>query len=228
MAAGHDGPKAVRVVGDQAVDPAVDQRAHLHRVVYGPRNHGQALSVRLPDQSVGQDRRVERDHLGVQPVSDDPRQWTVERVGRDHEAAGPWRAGEDRRRIAQRDPAQVGLEAARDLQCAPVEGLQQAAAHGVVGADDVDHLRRECLRIDRVVRRCRVDLGLDVKLDVARAIALGELEDLVERRHTGAGHGLLRAHERVARRVVRVARPTVECFGLREREVLDELANEVV
>jgi len=62
---------------------------------------------------------------------------------------------------------------------------------------------------------------------VARAVALGQVEDLVERRHAGAGRRLLRGGELVAGRG-RVARAAVERLGLGQREVLDELADEVV
>ena len=184
--------------------------------------------MRRADQPVGEHDGVERDHLGMQPVGDDARQRAGERVGGDR---GCRRSTASRGRSSWRrraPPAQVGLQAAGDHERAPVEGLQQAAAHRVVGADDREHLRRERLRVDRVVGLGRVDLRLDVELDVTGAVALGEVEDLVERRHAGAGDGLLRAHELVRGRVGRVARAAVERLGLREREVLHQLADEVV
>ena len=71
----------------------------------------------------------------------------------------------------------------------------------------------------------RVALGLDVELDLVCAIAVDELEDLGQARHVGAGHGLLRADERVGRRVGGVARAAVELLDLRVGQLVDELAD---
>jgi hypothetical protein len=52
--------------------------------------------------------------------------------------------------------------------------------------------------------------------------------DVVDRVVHGRGNGLLRADERVDSGVWRMARPTVERLDLRVRQVLDQLADDVV
>ena len=215
----------VGVVGDEPVEAAVDGRRHVGRVVDGPRDDRQAVLVRGLDQAVGDVGVVDRQDLGVELVGHHAREVAVEGVGLDVDAAGPRRAGEDRRGLGQRGAAQARLDLAGGLQRAPVEGLKDRALGHVVARDDGDDLLRERRRPHGLLGQRRVALGLDVELDAVGAVAVDELEDLGQARHVGAGDGLLRADERIGRGVGGMARAAVELLDLRVGELVDELAD---
>ncbi len=130
----HDLAQAVRVVGDDAVHVALDQRLHVGLLVDRPRDHGQPAVVRGLDQAVGGVGVQRGEDVGLQLVRDGQRERAVtERVGADLDAGGPRRALEDRRLLRERDAAQAGGDAARLDQRAPVEGLdQRALGHAVL------------------------------------------------------------------------------------------------
>jgi hypothetical protein len=222
----HHLAQAVGVVGDDAVHVTADQRPHLGLLVDRPRDHLQPAVVRRADQAVGDVVEVGGEDVRAQLVLDGQRERAVvERLVADRDAGGPRRALEDRRLLRERDAAQAGEEIACLFERAPVEGLDQAAPGELVALDDVGHLAREDAGGDGLLGQRRVELGLDVELDALGAVALGELEDLGQRRHLRAGDGLLGADEGVRAWDVRPPRAAVELLDLLEREVLHELAD---
>ena len=152
------------------------------------------------------------------------REAALPRVGRDRHACSPGSAGVDRRCLGQRDRPERRQLTLRLDEGPPVEGLEHASIRHSVLLNHAEHFPRERDRIDGVRRHSRIDLRLDVELDVVGAVAVRQSKNLRERRHPRSGHGLLCPDERVGQRQ-RVTRPAVELLDLRERQVLDQRAD---
>ncbi|MGY4349486.1 hypothetical protein ACVWXM_005979 [Bradyrhizobium sp. GM7.3] len=78
-----------------------------------------------------------------------------------------------------------------EQQGPPVERLDHDAVGEFLGFDHAEQFGDERLRIERLVRMVRIDLGLDVEAHARIAGFAHQREQLAQGRNTGPGHGAL-------------------------------------
>src|SRR4029077_19288707 len=164
--AGSHRAQQVRSIRDDAVDPHVDQTAHVLRIVDGPDDDREAQAVSLGDRAYGHilvERRPDLPARGLDRTRYRPA--VLHRI----EPSRPGRALIEvdvllgLLHLREIDGRDFGGLLLHQEQRSPIEGFDHDAVGEVLAAQETEHRGYEALRIERLFRVCRVDLGLNVQ-----------------------------------------------------------------